>query len=134
MRSSFLVATGGGLGSVLRYWISNWTHELNVTSMMFGLVDEKFPIGTLVVNVFGSFIIGLVAFWPRSPGDADVRLFFMVGICGGFTTFSSFSLQNLMLLHQGHLKLAALNIGASVILCLLAVFLGYLVAAPFHAR
>lgn len=89
-----------------------------------------FPWGTLVINVLGSFIIGFAAATMRAdgrfPADDNLRLFLMVGVCGGYTTFSAFSLQTMTLIQAGQWLPAAGNIGLSVILCLIGVWLGYL--------
>jgi len=116
------IAIGGALGSVARYACS----ELSVH-----LFGAAFPWGTLAVNVLGSFVIGLFASFT-GPGGAwaaplDARLFVTVGICGGFTTFSSFSLQTLAMFRSGDTGLAIANIGGSVILCLASVWLGHAV-------
>lgn len=115
------VAVGGALGSLARFAAAN------AAALAWGL---NFPYGTLIVNVAGSFIIGLFAVWT-APGEAAfggplTRQFILTGICGGFTTFSSFSLQTLALLEQGRWSAAAANILGSVALCLLAVWLGTL--------
>jgi CrcB protein len=124
MLNYLLVALGGALGSVARYGASG------LAARWFG---ETFPWGTLLVNVSGSFVIGLFATltgtegrWLVSPGS---RVFFMAGICGGFTTFSSFSLQTLNLARDGEWLFAGLNILGSVTLCLIFVWLGHLVAS-----
>jgi CrcB protein len=118
-----LVALGGALGSVARYAISL------VTAASWG---EAFPWGTILINVAGSFVIGYVAALTLADGPApastDVRLFVLVGVCGGFTTFSSFSLQTLSLLRGGNWLGASLNAAASVALCILAVGLGHALA------
>lgn len=121
------VATGGALGSVGRYWLSG---------VVAARVGETFPWGTLVVNLTGSFVIGLLAAltepegrWLVSPG---FRLFFLIGVCGGYTTFSSFSLQTLNLLRAGEWWYAAGNVLLSVVLCLLGVWLGYLLGGAFN--
>jgi CrcB protein len=118
-----LVILGSGLGGGLRYWLSG------VIANRFG---ETFPLGTLVVNVAGSFAIGLFATLTAPEGrwfvPASGRVFFMAGICGGFTTFSSFSLQTLTLARDAQWLYAGLNILGSVALCLIAVWLGHLVA------
>lgn len=118
------VALGGALGSVARYWCSAFVART---------VGETFPWGTLAVNVVGSFVIGLMAAISTSGSrlliSADLRIFVMVGICGGYTTFSSFSLQTLNLLRDGEWAAAAGNIGASVVLCMLSVWLGYVAGA-----
>ena len=121
------IAIGGALGSVARYGASN------LFANWFG---ANFPWGTLIVNVSGSFVIGFFATLTGLEGrllvGSDVRLFVMVGVCGGYTTFSAFSLQTLNLIREGHVADAGLNIGASVALCLLAVWLGHLLAAAIN--
>ena len=116
------IAVGGALGSVARFWLSG------VVANRFG---ETFPWGTLIVNVSGSFIIGVFAAstgpegrWLVSPG---FRQFFMIGICGGYTTFSSFSLQTLNLLREREYFHAGGNVLLSVALCLVGVWLGHFV-------
>lgn len=115
------VAAGGALGSLLRFWMTGWIGELT---------GPRFPWHTLIINVLGSFVIGwfgtLTA--ERLPIHADARIFVMVGICGGFTTFSSFSLQSLDLLRTGEIALGLVYVGASVLLCLTAVTAGFLLA------
>ncbi|GAB4245516.1 MAG: fluoride efflux transporter CrcB [Candidatus Methylacidiphilales bacterium] len=113
------VMAGGALGSAARLAVSLWMLE------KFG---DVFPMGTLVVNGTGSFLIGLVfgvtgpdGAWPM---PALPREFLMLGVLGGFTTFSSFSLQTLHLVHEGQWGMAAVNVLVSVILCLVAVWLG----------
>jgi|ERR1043166_710545 CrcB protein len=114
---------GGGFGSLARWWCSG------IVGRCFG---ETFPLGTLVVNVTGSLAIGFFATmtdpggrWLVSP---SFRTFFMFGICGGYTTFSSFSLQTLNLARDGEWLRAGLNVVLSVVLCLGAVWLGHLLA------
>ena len=114
MKNTLLVAIGGAVGSVLRYWLSGWV-----------ATKAHAPIwGTLFVNVTGSFLIGaLAALFSTSP---YVRLLLMIGVMGGYTTFSTFSLQTLELLQQSNITLALVNVASSVILCLLGVWLGFL--------
>jgi fluoride exporter len=114
MTRTLYVALGGALGSVLRYWLSGWVASKAGAPMW----------GTLAINVVGSFLIGVAAGW-NSTHDA-VRLFVMVGILGGFTTFSAFSLQTLELLQKGDVTLGLANVALSIVLCLLGVWLGYL--------
>jgi CrcB protein len=119
MQATLLVAVGGAAGSVLRYWLAFAAARL---------VGETFPWGTVAINVLGSFVIGAVAALTagegRFPADLDLRLLVMVGLCGGFTTFSSFSLQTLMLLRAGEPVAAMANVAFSVLLCLAATAIG----------
>lgn len=121
------IAIGGALGSMARYACSV------AAVRAFG---EAFPWGTLAVNVAGSFAIGLFASLDppggRWPMPADARLFLTVGLCGGFTTFSSFSAQTLGLLEQGRVAAAFGNVAGSVGLCLLAVWAGYALGAAIN--
>lgn len=115
------VALGGAIGSMLRFGLNRWL------SLLLG---GTLPWGTIVINVVGSFAIGLFAAFfesnTRSAIPLEVRQFVLVGLCGGFTTFSSFSLQSLVLLNGGQAGRAMLNIVLSVVLCLIAVSLGYM--------
>ena len=99
---------------------------------------ETFPAGTLLVNISGSLVIGFFAGLTGPDGrflvNPTIRQFFMIGICGGYTTFSSFSLQTLTLAREGEFLFAALNIASSVILCLLAVWLGDYLAMHLNQR
>jgi CrcB protein len=116
------VAIGGALGSVGRFWLSG------LVANRFG---ETFPWGTLVINVTGSFLIGIIAAVASPEGrmDSQSRAFatqlLMVGVCGGYTTFSSFSLQTLNLLRDREWLYAGGNVILSVVLCMVAVWLGY---------
>jgi CrcB protein len=121
------IALGSALGGVARYGTGLFA------AAQFG---EGFPWGTLIVNVVGSFIIGLAAAatasdgpWPLAP---DLRLFITVGFCGGFTTFSAFSIQTLQLIHSGQVGAAALNTIGSVVVCLIAVWAGFAAAAALR--
>lgn len=128
MITYFWIAVGSALGGMARYGcqsaVTNW----------FGQI---FPWGTLLVNVAGSFVIGFFATLTGPDGRVlvanDTRLFVMVGVCGGFTTFSSFSLQTLSLAQDGEFLRAGLNIGASVMLCLVSVWLGHVAAMAINA-
>ena len=117
------VALGGALGSVARFWFADWI------ALRLG---AAFPWGTIIVNVTGSFAIGFFGQLTGPEGrlvvDPAARIFFMVGICGGYTTFSAFSLQTLNLALDGQWLPAGANILYSVVLCLLAVWLGHLAA------
>ncbi|HVN00860.1 MAG TPA: fluoride efflux transporter CrcB [Caulobacteraceae bacterium] len=121
------MAIGGALGSVARYGCS---------SLAARLVGETFPWGTLVINVVGSLVIGFFATLTGPDGRLLVapgaRQFVLVGLCGGYTTFSSFSLQTLNLLRDGDMLRAGGNIVGSVALCLVAVWLGHVLAAALN--
>ena len=114
------VAAGGALGSLARFWLA---------AAMTILTGPRFPWGTLLINVLGSFIIGLVAAVTLTPArigmHPDLRIFLMVGVCGGFTTFSAFSLQTLELLRATEFWPAAGYVVGSVVLCLAAVWAGW---------
>ena len=122
------VALGGALGTTARYWLST------VVARAFG---ETFPWGTLVINVTGSFVIGFFGALTGPDGrlfaSSTVRQFVMVGICGGYTTFSAFSLQTLNLANDGEWARAGANIGLSVLLCLIAVWAGVVLANLINA-
>nr|WP_255586854.1 fluoride efflux transporter CrcB [Hephaestia mangrovi] len=117
------IALGGAIGSMSRYGVSR------IFTVWFG---ETFPWGTLVCNVTGSFIIGILSGLTGPDGRAmvspDIRQFMLVGFCGGYTTFSSFSLQTLALIREGDMLEAGANIVMSVILCLVFVWLGVVAA------
>lgn len=121
------IGLGSALGGMARYWFSGFVA---------GRFGETFPWGTLLVNVSGSFLIGLLAalFSPEGRGwvSANYRDFLMLGICGGYTTFSSFSLQTLNLLRDGDWLRAGFNVAASVLGCLAAVWLGYALAMVWN--
>jgi CrcB protein len=121
------IAIGGALGSVARYGAS-----LGI-ARMFG---ETFPWGTLLVNVTGSFAIGLFSTMTGTEGRMMVspewRQFFMVGVCGGYTTFSSFSLQTLNLMRDGQWLYAGANVVFSVVLCLAGAWAGHMMAMQLN--
>jgi CrcB protein len=128
MRAYLLVTLGSAIGGAARHWLSGL-----VASHTAGL----FPWGTVLVNVLGSFVIG-VANALTGPGgrlgiELDARLFVMVGLCGGFTTFSSFSLQTMALMQAGQWGGAAANVMLSVALCLFSVWLGHLAGTLLNA-
>lgn len=112
-----LVAAGGLVGSVARYWLAGYVQ---------GLSDTVFPYGTLVVNVLGSFVLGVVAALSMERGllSPNLRLLLGVGFCGGFTTMSTFSYESMALLRDGSVAAAMLNIGGSVLACCSGVWLG----------
>lgn len=116
-----LVGLGGLLGSVARYELAGYVQRLN---------GSLFPLGTLAVNVLGSFVLGLVVALSLERGliNAEARLFLGVGVCGGFTTMSTFSYETIALLRDGNTAAALGNVGATLVICLLAVWLGDTVA------
>lgn len=120
MLSYLWVCLGGAIGSGLRFWVSGFVAER---------AGETFPLGTLVVNITGSFLVGILAGmsipegrWMLTP---NARAFLMIGVCGGYTTFSSFSLQTFALAQEGEWFRAAMNSVLSFVLCLIAVWLGH---------
>ena len=121
--TSLWITLGSAVGGLARYWVS---------ILFTTLLGPGFPWGTLVVNVTGSFVIGLFAALTGPDGrmitTPDARQFVMVGLCGGYTTFSSFSLQTLTLMQAGDSGRAALNVAGSLVLCLAAAWLGYVAA------
>lgn len=123
---------GGALGTMARYWMNGI-----VSNSKYLVAFQSFPWGTLVINVTGSFIIAFFAAMTAPGGrwlaPSNFRLFFMTGLCGGYTTFSSFSLQTLELARSGQWRQAGLNVAASVILCLAAAWLGFIAAASLQS-
>lgn len=118
LKTILLVGTGGFIGTVARYLLTRW-------SLFSGIFE--FPLGTLVVNVSGSLFLGfLVGLAERGAIISNEwRLFLMVGLCGGFTTFSTFAGENMALMHNGQYLTMALYTGLSVFLGMIAVFMGY---------
>ncbi|HUG11217.1 MAG TPA: fluoride efflux transporter CrcB [Opitutaceae bacterium] len=123
-----LIFIGGGLGSIARFAASG------LVARLFG---ETCPWGTILVNVTGSFLIGMIAAMTGPDGrwlvSPSAREFLMIGVLGGYTTFSSFSLQTLTLARDGEWLHAGANVLLSVALCLVAVWLGCMVAANFNS-
>ena len=117
----FFVGLGGFIGTLARYWLSG------VVARRYG---ETFPFGTLAVNALGCFVIGFLFhfFYDRSLVPPTLRTVVFIGLLGGFTTFSSYGLQTITLLRDGEVLLALANIAASNILCLILVWLGYILA------
>jgi len=117
MNLVWMVAAGGAIGSVLRYVLAQGIQRAT------GFI---FPLGTVVVNVLGCFAIGLLYVWliERTSARPEMRALLMVGVLGGFTTFSSFSLETVTLVMQASYGRAALNVVASVFVCLIGTMLG----------
>ncbi len=124
MSTYLWIAVGSALGGMARYGLNG---------VVTARLGEAFPWGTLLINVIGSFAIGCFYTLTGSGGRWAVgeegRIFFMVGVCGGFTTFSAFSIQTLNLFRAGDWMRAAGYAAASVALCLLAVWIGHVAAS-----
>lgn len=122
-----LLAVAGALGTLARYWLSG---------IVANAVGQTFPWGTILVNVSGSFVIGFFGTLTAPDGrflvSGTTRQYVMTGFCGGYTTFSSFSLQTLNLMNDGEWLYAGGNVAASVGLCLLFVWLGAVAAAAIN--
>ncbi|MCZ7641256.1 MAG: fluoride efflux transporter CrcB [Verrucomicrobia bacterium] len=128
MWNAFWIFVGGGLGSLARWGASGFI------ARHWG---EDFPVGTLVVNITGSLVIGFLATLTGPDGrwlaPSSLRIFLMFGVLGGYTTFSSFSLQTLTLAQDGQWFRAALNAVLSLGLCLTAVWLGHTLAVLLNS-
>ena len=113
------IAAGGAIGALLRFWVS---------SGIYSLAGKDFPYGTLVVNVTGSLLMGLlyIVLIERIAESAEWRSFLLIGLLGAFTTFSTFSIETLNLFEEGELVRAMTNIVLSVVLCISATWLGIL--------
>ena len=126
LTSCLIIMAGGAIGTLGRYLISVWALP----------ISRGVPWGTIGINVIGSFTIGFFGTSTlalgRYPVSENVRLFVMIRLCGGYTTFSSFSLQTFDLLRSGAVMRATINIVGSVVLCLGAVAVGHLIAAHFN--
>ncbi len=120
LKNLLIIGSGGFIGSIARYLVSQLNLSVNFHSI---------PVGTLLVNIIGCFLIGFLT------GVADKsmilttewRLFLMVGLCGGFTTFSAFANENLMLMHNGQMLAVLLYTALSILLGFLAVYFGYII-------
>lgn len=127
LQISLVVTLGAALGGLARYALSG------LVAQQFG---ETFPWGTLVINVTGSFVIGFFATLTAPDGrlfvSAATRQFVMTGFCGGYTTFSSFSLQTLNLMRDEEWLRAGANITGSVVLCIFAAWLGHVLASSLN--
>lgn len=116
MIPALAVAAGGAVGSLLRYWVGLGAHHL---------LGRGFPYGTLTVNIIGSFAIGVLYVLLVERADSpELRALLMTGLIGGFTTFSAFSIDTLLLIEHGAVLKALANIALSLILCLGAAWIG----------
>jgi fluoride exporter len=121
MQNYIIVFFGAGIGGILRYWLSGFVYKF---------LPANFPYGTLAINFLGSFIIGFVIFglYDKELVSQDMRLFLTIGFCGGFTTFSTFSLETFNLFKNSEFLFASLNIFLSVFLCLAGTYLAYIIS------
>lgn len=121
MLNYIFVSAGAAIGGALRYGISTYIQK-NISVI--------FPYGTLVVNILGSFILGLIMFYliEKELIGSEFRLFLTVGFCGGFTTFSTFSYETFILFRDSEFGLAIYNVFLNVGLCLLGIYLAYLIS------
>jgi len=128
MQNYLWIMLGGAIGTGARYYISGLVAQL---------VGETFPWGTIIINITGSFVIGFFGTLTGPDGryfaSSTARQFVMTGICGGYTTFSSFSLQTHNLAKDGEWLYAGGNVGISVVCCLAAVWVGVVLASAINA-
>ncbi len=121
MKQLIIIGLGGFLGSIFRFLVSKLNLSVHFLSI---------PVGTFTVNIIGSLVIGFIAGIAMKSEiiSPDLRLFLMVGICGGFTTFSSFTIENMTLLQNGQYLTAIIYTLSSVFFGILAVYLGYVLS------
>jgi fluoride exporter len=117
----FIVSLGSAIGGGLRYWLSSFVYKF---------LPLTFPFGTLLVNILGSFLLGFIIFYldARELLSNNFKLFLTIGFCGGFTTFSTFSLETFNLIKESQFLFAGLNIIVSFIFSIAGVYLAYLVS------
>lgn len=121
MRIILVIFFGGGLGSIFRYLVNRWAT---------GTIISIFPYGTFLVNIIGCFLIGFLVFMTDRIGPSAInwRLFLVTGFCGGFTTFSSFSFENVQLISNHQIFIMLIYTMSSIVLGLFATYIGILVA------
>jgi CrcB protein len=119
MGQTLAIAAGGAVGALLRFWGANW---------VYALLGRGFPYGTMAVNLLGSLAMGFCYAWlvERASLGPEWRALVMVGFLGAFTTFSTFSIETLNLVEEGEAIKALLNVLLSVVLCLIAAWIGVL--------
>lgn len=127
LQRSVLVFLGGGLGANLRYWLGLWIQTLFKTG--------SFPLGTFLINITGSLVIGiLTGLFAKSIDPENARLFFVVGLLGGYTTFSSFSLDAINLISQKNTLQFLLYVAGSVMFALVGTWLGLSLSKAILAK
>ncbi len=121
MVNYILISIGAALGGVFRYGLA---------SLIQKRIESFFPYGTMIVNILGSFVLGFIMYYldEKKLLSPQMRLFLTVGLCGGFTTFSTFSYETLNLIKNSQFLLATTNVIGSVLLCLIAIYLAYIVS------
>ena len=121
MINYLIVSLGAAIGGGLRYWFSGFVYKF---------LPSTFPYGTMIINVLGSFVLGIVMFYlnEKEMISHEVRLFLTVGFCGGFTTFSTFSYETINLLKDAQYMGAAINVVLSVVLSLIGIYLAYIIS------
>ncbi len=116
LKNIMLVILGSAMGGAMRYWISGWVQQFNNT---------KFPAGTFTVNLLGCFLLGMILEAASKSNDTfQIKILLITGFCGGFTTFSAFSLENLELIRNGNLTMAIVYAFTSVLMGIFAVWGG----------
>jgi CrcB protein len=117
LRQIMLVGAGSAVGGMFRFILGKW---------IYALYPQTFPLPTLIINIVGCFLIGLLYGYSIKTGtlSAEVRLLLTTGLCGGFTTFSAFAYENIQLMKNGDYTMVLVYITASVVLGIVAVFLG----------
>ncbi|RPI73250.1 MAG: fluoride efflux transporter CrcB [Ignavibacteriales bacterium] len=121
MLNYLIVSLGAAIGGAARYWLSNAVYKF---------FPASFPYGTFAVNLTGSFILGLIIFFldEKELISNQIKIFLTIGFCGGFTTFSTFSLETFNLIRDSQYFLAAINIILSVVVCIAGIFLAYIIS------
>jgi fluoride exporter len=116
-----IVFIGSGFGGAARYWLSSFIHRY---------FPPYFPLGTLVINILGSLILGLMIFGldDKELINPSMKLFIGIGFCGGFTTFSTFSLETFNLIKDAEFLLAGMNLLLSIIVSLIGIYIAYLLS------